>query len=265
MHQRAVARVATADTAVPLSRLTAELQERLRCRAANPPAPAPEPAAVVEARAERMRRDLARRGVPEKFLRRYDVDLGRDPPLMPRRAAASEARRRLPAGLLAVIDSLKSLETDPRIVALLGERGRGKTAVCAGLCRWFYERGRPAVAYATAGDFQAVLLGQMLNRDDTARYQRRLREAKLLIVDEVQQQGDAQFKVDRLSELVDDRWRNERPTVLVSNLTIDPFRRFIGDQIWRRMLDDGLDVQEATWPPLGPLLGDSDWPAGGGE
>lgn len=219
--------------------------------------PAAEPTGRAAAAREAMLRDLVERcGVPAKFLRQYDVDLDRDPPLAPRPGSTGSPRP-LPAELLAVVDALKSLLRVPRTVAFIGQRRRGKTAIAAGLCRWFHERGKPNVCYGTAAGYIAGIRSRV--RDQSARTYKRFREARLLVLDEVQQAGSGQWVVDELGELVDHRWRNLRPTLLISNLEPDAFATFVGPQTWGRMADDHCEVYAADWPPLGPLLGDSDW------
>lgn len=227
--------------------------------------PPPDEAAFEQVTMDRERRQmidhLAARGFPLKFLIEYDINLDRDPPLGPRLSLpATTPREPLPLKMLEVIADLKTLLRKPAIVALVGSRGRGKTAIAVGLCRWCVEQRRQIplkVRYTTA---KAYVTGCWEGTpEEKSRVRRVHRTDDVVVIDEYQMAGNADRVVDELGELIDCRWRNGLPTILISNLGPAEFATRVGPQIFRRMVDDGLRIHNADWPPLGELLGDSEW------
>ena len=149
-------------------------------------------------------------------------------------------------------------------VLLHGNRGTGKTQIAAEIAR--------------AGEFPPdLILGGALhsgNRDPryTARYltavrffidlrdQNRIKggsEGKiidryascgLLVIDELQERGETAFEDRMLTHLIDQRYGNCRPTILISNhLTRDDFAASLASSVRDRIMENGCRI-ECFWP-----------------
>jgi DNA replication protein DnaC len=153
------------------------------------------------------------------------------------------------------------------IIALVGERGVGKTFIAAQLCReridlWlsYYERqpaDRPAKAplrmgryakltdliatykplYADFGSIETEKL--MLQREELCR-------ESLLCIDELHECEDQRLKMRVLTDILDRRYSNRLDTLLISNETEQAFRQSIGDSALSRITEHG-EIVTCAW------------------
>ena len=75
----------------------------------------------------------------------------------------------------------------------------------------------------------------------------RLGTAPLLIVDEIGVSFGSDGELVQLFDVLDLRYRNELPTVLLSNLQAGDIRRMLGDRLYDR-LREGSVAKSCTWP-----------------
>lgn len=102
--------------------------------------------------------------------------------------------------------------TDPRrkrAMILVGQNGCGKTAACM----WLAANTEGLVAWMSAADLVRL---HSWNSDDANRTRRKLRRAKLAIIDDVAAELDAEKMCAALVELFD--WREQRDTAMTTNL-----------------------------------------------
>ena len=77
--------------------------------------------------------------------------------------------------------------TTPKLLALFGRSGTGKTHLAHGLVNhWNTHHGAESAAYLTAGDFYRGLL-DAIKRNATAEFHRALRDHELLAIDDLHQ------------------------------------------------------------------------------
>lgn len=70
----------------------------------------------------------------------------------------------------------------------------------------------------------------------------------LLIIDEVGVQFGTPAELAILQEIVNARYENILPTILISNLTFDQLKAFVGDRIVDRVTDGGSNRLVFDWP-----------------
>ncbi|MGO3399030.1 MAG: ATP-binding protein [Serratia proteamaculans] len=70
----------------------------------------------------------------------------------------------------------------------------------------------------------------------------------LLIIDEVGVQFGTSAELAILQEIVNARYENILPTILISNLTFDQLKAFVGDRIVDRVTDGGSNRLVFDWP-----------------
>lgn len=64
---------------------------------------------------------------------------------------------------------------------------------------------------------------------------------ELLVIDELGcQHGKPEARQERLKDIFDDRYTSDKPTVLVSNLTLPEIERHLGPMIWSRVSKKGF-------------------------
>lgn len=151
----------------------------------------------------------------------------------------------LPGGYRALVIRAMQLLDDPKIVAVGGPRGTGKSTIAWGLAVKFCDCARPAI-YRTVGEFFHELGNAAW--EDKQRIRDALATPDLLVLDEVQvRDTDRQWQDNELTTLIDRRYREQKATLLLSNLTPESLQQNLGDSAWRRLVETGGPPIEADW------------------
>jgi DNA replication protein DnaC len=74
-----------------------------------------------------------------------------------------------------------------------------------------------------------------------------LATCRLLVIDEVQERAESTFEAQKLTSIIDDRYRHKLPTILIANLSPESFRDALGPSICDRCNENG-GLLEFTWP-----------------
>jgi DNA replication protein DnaC len=70
----------------------------------------------------------------------------------------------------------------------------------------------------------------------------------LLVLDEVGVAiGDGEKRKAMLFDLLDSRYADQRPTVLIGNLTEDEMAAYLGERLWDRVMEQGSALVPFTW------------------
>lgn len=154
------------------------------------------------------------------------------------------------------------------IVALVGERGVGKTFIAAQLCReridtWlaYHEAEpaeRPAAIPLSMGRYlkltDLIAMFKPLYADFGSIEIERLMGAReklclesLLCLDELHECEDQRLKARVLTDILDRRYSNQLDTLLISNETEQAFRGSIGDSALSRITEHG-EIVTCRWP-----------------
>lgn len=145
------------------------------------------------------------------------------------------------------------------ITVLLGNRGAGKTrmayeiAKSAQLPNAIKQSGvnnkeaLPAV-YRTAMMLFVELRSTYHKQSDVSEFDLMhwYREAALLVIDEIQERGESVFEDQKLTAIVDARYQDGRPTILIANYTRDQFAKSVSPSIVSRIQECGGAV-EFSW------------------
>jgi DNA replication protein DnaC len=75
-------------------------------------------------------------------------------------------------------------------------------------------------------------------------------KVSLLILDEVGVQYGSDTEKMMIFEIIDGRYQNVKPTVLVSNLDVEGVKQCIGERVYDRLRDDGGKVIAFTWSSM---------------
>jgi chromosomal replication initiator protein len=107
--------------------------------------------------------------------------------------------------------------TSPRLLALFGRTGTGKTHLAHGLVRhWTEHHGPESAAYLTAGDFYRQLL-DAIKRHTTSEFHRELRDHELLAIDDLHQLPSDDY-VSRELRFALDAFEESGGTIIVTSL-----------------------------------------------
>jgi DNA replication protein DnaC len=131
------------------------------------------------------------------------------------------------------------------IVVLIGPRGSGKTRMAVEVMRsgkhphWLWQS-----RYTTAmGTFLAIRSSWRSeaaeNNPDEREIIERLATAPVLTIDEMGERGDTPWEDRIITHLIDRRYGDLLPTILIANLTIDALPAALGDSICSRIQETG--------------------------
>jgi len=138
-------------------------------------------------------------------------------------------------------DTLKSIKTraqDGGIVALIGNRGHGKTRYAAEVARDLF----PTKAQYTTAMELFLRLRNSFRKDSSEseiEIVSELSQCKLLVIDELQERGNTEWEDRILVHIIDKRYGSMIPTILIANLTAEKLTENLGDSISSRMNEGG--------------------------
>lgn len=132
------------------------------------------------------------------------------------------------------------------IIGLIGNRGTGKTRLA---CEVMRDQARILGRYTTAmGLFLRIRSGYgKKGGESEADIVREFASAPLLILDELQERGGSEWEDRLLTHVLDARYGDMKPTILIANLTRQALAAQIGDSINSRLTETG-GILELTGP-----------------
>lgn len=69
----------------------------------------------------------------------------------------------------------------------------------------------------------------------------------LLIIDEIGVQFGSDFEKNLMFDILNERYENRKPTLLLSNLTVPEVKAFLGERIYDRLKEDGGQCVSFDW------------------
>ena len=135
-----------------------------------------------------------------------------------------------------------------RCLVFIGAPGTGKTHLACGIVRHVVEHGGTA-RYYTVADMVGTI--RMAFAKDSATTEQESIEAMasydVLVLDEVGRQTDSPHERETLFRVLDRRYANLRPVVLISNLSPQAFQDFMGQSIIDRLREAGGRFMRFDW------------------
>jgi DNA replication protein DnaC len=187
-----------------------------------------------------LERAVGRSGIPRRFLDRTFENY---------EAGTPEQRRALSV-CRAYADSFEQMRGRGAGLLLIGGPGTGKTHLaCAILAH--------AIRSEHTGLFMSVSAALRIIRDSySPRGQRSeteafalLTAADLLVLDEIGLAiGNEAKRRAILFDIINDRYGEMRPTILIGNLTAAELESYLGERIMERLMDLGSAMVPFTWP-----------------
>ena len=142
------------------------------------------------------------------------------------------------------IDNLEQFADQGRSLIFLGNVGTGKTHLAVSLLKAFLQKGGSGV-FLSVSDLILDIRdswGKGSAREKIELYA----SADLLVLDEVGVQAGTENERQILFSIINRRYNEVKPTVLISNLNIDAFKDFVGKRIFDRLKENGGDLVAFT-------------------
>jgi DNA replication protein DnaC len=151
-------------------------------------------------------------------------------------------------------DKAKEVVEAGGIIVFYGGHGTGKTRMAYELAKECnmpnasYKRGSldmpyPSI-YTTAVNLFMELRGSF--RKDSEQSEKKIianhAEASLLVIDEIQERGETPFEDRKLTQIIDARYMNCKPTILISNFSREDFARTLSNAVIDRIRENGLGL-----------------------
>jgi len=136
-----------------------------------------------------------------------------------------------------------------RNLLLIGKPGCGKTHLACAVGLEVLDAGG-SVRYTTVADMVRRVTDTWRNRDGETESDvlADLGTVDLLILDEAGVQSGSNVELTRICEVMDRRYREMLPTIIVSNLGIDALVPLLGDRVIDRLRDNGSQLVAFNWP-----------------
>lgn len=131
---------------------------------------------------------------------------------------------------------------------LTGRVGTGKTHLAAAVVSMFCEHKTPCEIVKMSEMIRAIkdtwVRGSERTETQVIQHYSRL---NLLVIDEVGIQFGSDTEKLMISEVIDNRYQERLPTVLISNLSTSGIRECIGDRCFDRLREDGGKLVAFDW------------------
>ena len=135
-----------------------------------------------------------------------------------------------------------------RNLLFIGSPGCGKTHLACAIGLEVLDMGG-TVRYTTVGDMNRRITDTWRNRDGESESEvlDDFSSCTLLIVDEAGVQSGSEVDIRNITSVIDGRYRDQLPTILVSNLMIDRLTPLVGDRVIDRLRDNGSQLIAFNW------------------
>lgn len=142
----------------------------------------------------------------------------------------------------------KVLETG-RCAMFVGNIGTGKTHLAAGIALRLMRRDNRLVLFSSVMQAVRSIKETWHKGSDTTEAQAiaTLVRPDLLILDEVGVQFGSETEKLLMFEVLNERYGARKPTLLMSNLSLDEVRAYLGERIFDRLREDGGEAVAFDW------------------
>ena len=140
------------------------------------------------------------------------------------------------------------LETG-RSAIFMGLPGTGKTHLAIGIARHIMHYDKRTALFTTV--MRAIRsiksTWDKSNHESETHAIAALTEPDLLILDEVGVQFGSETEKLLMFDVLNERYENRRPTLLLTNLSLDDVKSFLGERVFDRLREDGGEAVPFNW------------------
>lgn len=132
---------------------------------------------------------------------------------------------------------------------LAGNAGNGKTHLACAIIAEIIERHHRRAQYALASDLFRRVKATFSKTSDIGEDDalRQYTAPDLLVIDEIGVQYGSDTEKNILFEVVNRRYQDMKPTILVTNLAVDALEKFAGERVIDRMRENGGMLAVFDW------------------
>lgn len=139
------------------------------------------------------------------------------------------------------------LNNTNRNLIMVGRTGTGKTHLACAVALNVLNK-RKYARYATSESMANEIANAWTKADDSeASAIYRYTDLDLLILDEYGLHDRHENRLQLVHKVLYARYDENKPTMLISNLTVGELEKDLGDRLWSRFQHDGLTLVECNW------------------
>ena len=184
----------------------------------------------AEQRVRNWERRLGQSGIPPRFQDRTLENF----------VAENEAQQKALTFAKSYADEFSEALKTGKSALFVGKPGTGKTHLAAGIGMNLLKKGHPVLFMTVMRAIRRVkdTWGKGREESETEAIAAMV-EPHLLILDEVGVQFGSDFEKNLIFDIINERYENRLPTILMSNLPTAEVRAYLGDRVFDRMKEDG--------------------------
>ncbi len=152
----------------------------------------------------------------------------------------------------AFAEQFESIDKTGCSLTLCGSPGCGKTHLACAIANHVIDSGRTAIYTQAIELIRAIRETWRDHSKSEAEVIDRYRSTGLLIVDEIGVQFGSEAERAQLFDVLDGRYREMRPTLIVSNLNSKGLQECLGARIYDRLMQNGSTCVAFNWKSYRP-------------
>lgn len=164
---------------------------------------------------------------------------------------AGEVQQRLVDRFRNILNALKR-NTEPKSQIVIGGVGTGKTYLSSALVKNVIDSGLSAKIVKVTEITRAIKDGWKTKGITEAEIIERLSGWDLLVIDELGIQFDSEMEKIYLSDIIDNRYQDMKPTVFLTNLDVNALKQLLGERLADRIRQTS-EVTSLDYPSLRAL------------
>ncbi len=198
-------------------------------------------AVIAETRAKtaRLNAKINNAGIPQRFISKtlssYVIDTNND------------KQRAIFAFCTDYALDFETVRGTGKSFMLLGSVGTGKTHLSIGIALEIIKRGHSAIFTSASKMFRNVKETYRNNGKSEGEVLTIYTECDLLIIDEVGVQRGTDYEKDIMFDVINERYENLKPTIILSNLSVDETKTHLGERVFDRLRENGGKAFLLNW------------------
>lgn len=179
-------------------------------------------------------------GIPERFMNRT---LSTYQP-----SNSNESQQKIFSFCKEYADDFKKNKSIGLSFFMLGMVGTGKTHLSIGIALEIMQNGYTSVFTSASKMLRSI---KETYRKDSEKSEGEViaiySTCDLLIIDEVGVQRGSDYEKDMLFDVINERYENLRPTIILSNLTLEEIKSYLGERVFDRVRENGGKAFVLNW------------------